>query len=58
MIMVTSETFDIKTNIIHMNANSKIINNKNNQIKETSPYLKNPWGNDFPQKKSPQKTVL
>ena len=29
MIMITSETFGSKTNIIHESANSKIINNKN-----------------------------
>ena len=30
MVMITSETFGIKTNIIYVNANSKIINNKDN----------------------------
>ena len=30
MIMITSETFGIKTDITYVNASSKIINNKNN----------------------------
>ena len=30
MIMITSETFGIKTSITYVNANSKIINNKYN----------------------------
>ena len=56
--MITNEAFGIKTNIIHVNANSKIINNKVIiSSRKPAPSLKNPWGggggDDSSQKKSP-----
>ena len=61
--MITNEAFGIKTNIIHVNANSKIINNKVIiSSRKPAPSLKNPWGGgggtipprkNLPREKSP-----